>query len=265
MKPKRRFSSAVASPAAMFALAVFALPVSAQAPAGGYDPGLDRKRYDGCVRAIEADAAKAEQFAVEWQGMGGGLPARHCQALAQLHRQQFAAAAATLVKAAQAAEAAKSPLAADFWGQAGNAAFLAGDSRGAIGHFTSAITAAGAFAPARTAGLLIDRARAAAELGELPAARIDLDRALALNKEDGVAWMLSAALARRQNDLARASRDISRASTLSPSDPDIMFEQGNIAAANGDAEAARRVWEMTVKAAPGTQAAELASKALLAK
>lgn len=231
-------------------------------PGATYDPSLDRKRYDGCVRAIPTDAAKAEQFALEWQGMGGGLPARHCQALAQLHRGQFAAAASTLVKAAQIAEAEKSPLAADFWGQAGNAAMLAGDSRGAIGHFTTAITQAGEFAPLRTANLLVDRARANTELGNIPAARADIDKALTLNRDDPIAWMLSAALARRENNMARATQEISRASTLAPSDPDIMFEQGNIAAANGDMEAARKVWAMTVKAAPGTPAAELAGKAL---
>lgn len=231
-------------------------------PGAPYDPSLDRKRYDGCVRAIPTDAAKAEQFALEWQGMGGGLPARHCQALAQLHREQFAAATSTLVKAAQAAEAEKSPLAADFWGQAGNAAMLAGDSKGAIAYFTTAITQAGEFAPQRTANLLIDRARAETELNDLAAARADIDKALTLKRDDPFAWMLSAALARRENDMARASQEISRASTLAPSDPDIMFEQGNIAAANGDAETARKVWDMVIKAAPGTPAATMAAQAL---
>ncbi|MBS3961653.1 MAG: hypothetical protein KGZ61_07475 [Sandarakinorhabdus sp.] len=233
-------------------------------PGAAYDPALDRKRYEGCVRAIPTDAAKADQFALEWQGMGGGLPARHCQALAQLHLKQFAAAASTLVKAAQLAEAQKSPFAADFWGQAGNAALLAGDIKGAIGHFTTAITQAGEFAPRRTADLLIDRARANTELNNIPAARADIDRALTLNRDDPIVWMLSAALARRENNMARASHEISRASTLAPSDPDIMFEQGNIAAATADLETARKVWAMTVRAAPGTPAAELAAKALAA-
>ena len=244
------------------AMAATQAPGSAGAGAAPLDPALDRKRYDGCVRAIPTDAVKAEQFAVEWQALGGGLPARHCQALAQLHREQFAAAAATLAKAAQTAEAQKSPLAADFWGQAGNAAQLAGDHRGAIGHFTTAITQAGEFAPQRSAALLVDRARAHVENNDAPAARADLDRAMQLNRDDPVAWMLSAALARRANDMARASRDISRASSLDPANPDIMLEQGHVALANGDPASARRVWEMVVKAAPGTPAADLAQKAL---
>lgn len=250
-------------------LALFAAaPAMAQqvagppAPASPDDQSLDRRRYDGCVRALQSDAKKAEEFAVAWAAQGGGLPARHCQALAQLQLKQFAAAASTLAAAAREAEAAKSPLAADFWGQAGNAAFLAGDSKGAVGYFTSALATNGEFAPQRAAALHVDRARAQAELGDLAAARADLDEAIALNKDDAIAWMLSAALARRQGDMARASSEISRASTLAPSDPDIMFEQANIAAANGDLAAARKVWAMTVRAAPGSPAAELSAEAL---
>jgi tetratricopeptide (TPR) repeat protein len=247
---------------------LLATPAMAQQGPPAPDPALseaamlDRRRYDGCVRALDADAGKAEQFAREWGERGGGLPARHCQALAQLKQQNYAAAATTLAAGAREADAAKSPHAADFWGQAGNAAFLAGDSRGAVAHFTAALAAAGPFAPQRSAALHIDRARAQAELGDFAATRADLDRALSLHDSDAVAWMLSAALARRQGDMARATREIARASTLAPTDPDIMFEQANIAAANGDIETAKKVWAMTVRAAPNSPAAELAAEAL---
>jgi tetratricopeptide (TPR) repeat protein len=241
-------------------LLLLAAPASAQ-PAG-YDPSQDSRRYDGCVRAIPADAAKAEAFAIEWQALGGGLPARHCQALAQLHRGENAAAAATLAKAAQAAEVAKSPMAADFWGQAGNALLLAGDAKGAAAHFTTALVAAGEFAPVRRANLLIDRARARVELSELVGARADLDEATRLAPAEPAGWLLSATLARRQADLPRATADIARAAALAPTDPDIAFEQGAIAAAGNDFPAARRHWEAAVKAAPQSEAATLARKAL---
>lgn len=248
---------------ALALLLLIAAPALAET-AQPLDPALDRKRYDGCVRSIDAAAATAETYATEWAARGGGLPARHCLALAQLRQNKFAEAEATLVAAAGEAAAAKSPFAADFWGQAGNAALLAGRSEPAIGHFTAAIASAGEFAPKRLAAFHIDRARAEAELGLLAEARADLDRALELDRDDPHAWMLSAALARRAGDLGQAVRDIARASTLAPSDPDIMFEQGNIAAANGDSAAARRVWTMVTKAAPGTPAADLAAQALAA-
>ena len=234
-----------------------------EAPAA-YDPALDSKRYDGCIRAIEADARKVEQFAVEWQALGGGLPARHCLALAQLHQGNNVAAAQTLMKAAMAAETQKSPMAADFWAQAGNAAILGGDIRGAIAHFSSGIIAAGEFAPQRTANLLVDRARAQAELKELKAARSDLDQALKLTQTEPDAWLLSAALARRENDLPRARADIARAAALAPTDGDILFEQGNIAGASGDTAAARSHWQQVEKLAPNSDAATLARNALAA-
>jgi tetratricopeptide (TPR) repeat protein len=247
--------------AALFAIAL-ALAAPALAQDEAYDPSLDRKRYDGCIRAIPTDAKSAEEFAVQWQAKGGGLPARHCQALAQLERGNNAAAAQTLAKAAQAAEAQKSPQAADFWGQAGNAALLAGDATGAVGHFNSAVVAAGEFAPIRTANLLIDRARAQVELANLAAARADLDRATGLAPNEPAGWLLSAALARRQQDLPRAKADIARAAALAPADPDILFEQGAVLAADGDLPGARAQWEQLAKTAPGTAAAALAARAL---
>lgn len=240
-------------------LLLVAAPAAAQE---AYDPALDPKRYDGCVRAIPTDAQKAEEFAIQWQALGGGLPARHCQALAQLHQGRNAAAALTLSKAAQAAEAQKSPMAADFWGQAGNAALLAGDAKGAVAHFSSGIVAAGEFAPVRGANLLIDRARAHAELADLKSARIDLDRALALSPAEPTGWLLSAALARRLADLPRARADIAKAAELAPDDADVRFEQGAILAAGGDLPAARAAWEQLLKQAPGTDAARLAARAL---
>lgn len=240
-----------------------AQPPAATAP-GAYDPSLDSKRYDGCVRAIEADPKQVETFAIEWQALGGGLPARHCLALAQMRQGNNAAAASTLAKAAQAAEAQKSPMAADLWSQAGNAAMLAADMRGAVAHFSSGILAAGEFAPQRTANLLVDRARARTELGEMVAARADLDQALKLNAKDATAWLLSATLARRQSDLPRAKSDIGRASGIDSSNADILFEQGNIAGVGGDVAAARRYWEQAQKADPASDAAALARQALAA-
>lgn len=220
----------------------------------------DAQRYKGCVNAIPTHAAEAEQFALQWRGRGGGLPAHHCQGLAQMQQGRFTEAAATLASAARTAERETSPFAADFWGQAGNAAVLAGDEQMALGYFTTAIAQAGE--EPRAAGFYVDRARIWVEADNLPAARTDLDRALSLDREDADAWMLSAALARRQGDLSRAVHEIARASELAADDPDVMLEQGNIAAANGDIPTARQVWEQVRRAAPQSAAADLAGKAL---
>ncbi|MFA7439871.1 MAG: tetratricopeptide repeat protein [Sphingomonadaceae bacterium] len=241
---------------------LFMTTMAGAQPTASPDSPTDMHRYRGCIAAIPTNAREAEDFAIQWRARGGGLPARHCQAMAQLEQERFAEASATLVEAARAAEVEKSPLAADFWGQAGNAAILAGDNKMALTYLDTAIAQAGNFSPVRTAGFHIDRARVHAEGNNLDASRVDLDKALELAPEDPLAWTLSAALARRAGDPGRATRDIARASELAPSDPDVVFEQGNIAAANGDVPAARRVWQQVVKAAPLTEAAELAKKAL---
>ncbi len=238
----------------------------ASGPAAPMAPGpaLERARYDGCVRAIPTNATNALEFAQGWRIRNGGLPALHCAALAFLQLERFADAARTLEEAAQKAEAVKAPQAADFWGQAGNAWFLDGKRDKAGAAFDRAILLAGDYAPRRSASLHVDRARVAADGGDLGAARIDLDRAIALNPDDATALMLSAALARRQNDLPRATRDIAAASAKAPEDVDVMLEQAQIAAANGDTATARRILEMILKAAPGSAAADIAAKSLAA-
>lgn len=229
---------------------------------GAPPQATDAQRYDGCVKAIPTHAKEAEEFAVQWRARGGGLPARHCQGLAQLQQERFAEAAATLAAAARAAESEQSPFAPDFWGQAGNAAVLAGDDKTALTYFTTAIAQIGSLAPERAAVFHVDRARILTETGNLPGAREDLDKALSLDDGSAESWLLSAALARRQGDMGRAVREIARASEMDDTNPDIMLEQGNIAAANGDVETAGKVWEQVSRAAPQSVAAKLAQKQL---
>jgi tetratricopeptide (TPR) repeat protein len=220
----------------------------------------DRARYDGCVRAIPTNAAAAEAYANEWRVRGGGLPARHCLALAQLAQDKPGAAAATLEAAARAAETERSPVAADFWGQAGNAALLANDARAAVRHFGAALALNPP--PAQQTALRVDRARAAVEAGDAALARTDLDAATRVAPGDPAGWLLSAALARRASDLPRARTDIAQAIRLDPTNPDVRLEAANIAAASGDLAAARTQWQALVAAAPGTPAADLAQRAL---
>lgn len=244
-----------------------AATVGPPAPAGA-QPGNPRPDaatlYEACVTAAQgSDPALAERFARAWIAENaGGVPARQCLGLAQSAQGRDADAERSFVDAARVAEREKNPLVPDLWGQAGNAALLAGRPADAVQHFTSGLAAAGDFAPRLSAGLLADRARALVETGALPQARRDLDSARALAPGDATVALLSAALARREGNLARAQRDIAEASAISPEDPDVMFEQGNIAAAAGDEQAARRVFEALVRAYPGSEAARLAAARL---
>ena len=232
-------------------------------------PG-DRDRYERCKAEALGNPAKAIETANAWRIAGGGLPARHCLALAYLTQERFAPAAVVLEQAARAAEAERDRAAPDLWGQAGNAALLAGDTAKAHAYLSSALAGAGPD-PTRRGQLLIDRARASVELGRPGDARSDLDQATRLLPRDPAAWLLSATLARRQGELLRASTEIAEAAAkLTPNDHDnelkldIQLEQGNIAGAQGDAAAARLHWQAVVGAAPDSPAGQQAAKALAA-
>lgn len=221
----------------------------------------EAQRYRECLALAQGDADTAIVKATAWRAAGGGVPARHCLALAYGSKGRFAEAATTLVGAAQAAEAERDSHAADLWGQAGNAFLLAGKSPEALGAFGSGIAVAGD-EPVRLSLLLIDRARALVEQDRAGEARADLTRATQLDARSADAWLLLATLERRQKDLPAAEKAILAAAQREPGDPDIALEAGNIAGAQGRFDLARREWQKVVDGAPGSDAAAAAAKSL---
>jgi len=210
-------------------LAPFALFLIAAAPARPYEEGA---HYRECLRAVHDAPAHAADLAAAWRLEGGGLPARHCLALALSAQGQPGAARAELESAARAGEAVHDPMTAALWGQAGNAALLAGDFARARAHLGAALLAGTSASPGERAGWLIDRARAGVALGQNAPARTDLDAALALTPGDPLARTLSSALAVREGDLARARAEIAQARALAPGDAAVAAEAARIEAAD---------------------------------
>lgn len=221
-------------------------------------------RYRACLALIDSAPDQAIERATQWRGeAGGGVPARHCLALAYAKQGNYAEAATALAATANAAEGEADPHVAELWGQAGNAALQAGQPQLALGCFGSGIAASG-MKPARTVPLLIDRARAAVELHRDAEARTDLERATRLDPASAEAWLLRATLARRDHDLPAAERFILQAGTIAPGDADVGVEAANIAAAQGKLDLARAAWTAVAKGAPGSTAAETATRSLAA-
>ena len=241
-------------------LLVAAAAASAATPAPR-DPA-DVNKYRACLELAETDPVKAMDFAGRWRGQGGGIPARHCLALAQMGREDYAAAQLTLEGAARAAEAIRDPLVPELWGQAGNAALMAGRPQAAVDDLSAALAAATGVAPWRRAELLIDRARAAVEAGDPATARKDLAQAVKLDAANVDGWLLIATMARADNRLELAEQAIVRASKLAPGDPDIALEAGNIALAQGRPDLARQAWSKVVEGAPDSAAGRAAAKSL---
>ena len=97
---------------------------------------------------------------------------------------------------------------------------------------------------------LLDRARAAEAQNDLQTARAKATEAAATISDDPFYWYFSAALAIRENDAATAQAAISKALTLAPADPTILFEAGHVAHFTGDDVGARRLLEARRRARP---------------
>lgn len=221
----------------------------------------DGDRRATCAALAVRDPAAAEAEASQWRLTGGGFAARECLGAALANQQRWTAAATEFDNAARAAEVAHDAGAARAWAQGGNAWLAAGDAARARADLDAAL------APAVLAGLdrgeaHLDRARALVAGGDPGGARADLDAALVDAAGDPLAWLLSATLARRMNDLPRAQKDIVEAQALASDDASVALEAGNIAAAAGDEAAARTAWAQAVRLKPGSDVAAHASAAL---
>ena len=77
-----------------------------------------------------------------------------------------------------------------------------------------------------------------------------------------MAWYLSAALARRENNLDRANSDIQHALALAQDNPDITLLAGTIAGQRGDMERAEALYRRVADGAPNTDAGRAARASL---
>jgi tetratricopeptide (TPR) repeat protein len=214
-----------------------------------------------CIDEVRSDPAKAVETARSWAAAGGGALARQCLGLAYAAQERWTEAAATFEQAATATLAGEERAAAALWVQAGNARLAGGDARGAVGAFDKALVSGQLSGPAK-GELRLDRARANVLAGDTAAARADLDEALKLAPQDPLAWLLSASLARRMDQLDRAQADIDEAAKRSPDDAAVALEAGRIALASGSTEAARVAFLGAVANQPGSDAAKAAQAEL---
>ncbi len=220
-------------------------------------PGAEQ-RFDRCVDLAVADPAAAIGQANQWLVSGGGFVARHCLGFAEAQRENWPAAEIAFTQAAQSAELAGDQRAAELWVQAGNAALASGDPATAVSHFNAAL-AQGTLVDMAAGLVHSDRARAYVLLEEYTLAREDFVKAHKLVPQDPLGWLLSATLARRQGELARAQADIEAAAELDPRNAAIALEAGNIAAAAGDYAGARLNWEQAVRLDSESMAGEAAA------
>ncbi len=224
-------------------------------------PSETEQRFDECAELAAKEPAKASEVANNWLIAGGGVAARECVGLAFAADARWLSAATAFEQAATQAEREHDLRVPRLWVQAGNAALAGGQAPRARGFLDTAL-ATGQLVGTEKGEAYLDRARVFVALRQTAAARTDIDAALKLVPADPLGWLLSATLARRMQDLSRATTDISEAVRLSPDDAQVALEAGNIAVMNGSPEAARLAWGAAVKNAPDSAAGKAAAEAL---
>ncbi len=209
-------------------------------------------RLAACIDAAEQGATAGMGRARNWVAEApGDADAWHCLGFAEAQAGDYRAAADAFEKGAAVASA---EAAARLWAQAGNAAMADGDSRRGVAALDRALAVASFTGFARGQALL-DRARGRVALGELAPARVDLDAALLLTSADPLAWLLSATLARRMEDMPLARAHIAEAARRSPDDASVALEQGVIAALAGNDADARSAFQRVRLIAPESRQA----------
>lgn len=225
-------------------------------------PPVIAAKLQVCLDTAIANPVAGVTFASNWVTEGGGYNALQCRGFAHARAEQWDQAASAFDLAATQAQKADAPGdAARLRGQAGNAALAGGHADVATGYFDAAL--GGGLPDGLAKGeIYLDRARAQVALGNMKAARADMDRALVLAPQDPLAWLLSATLARRSNELVRATTDITEAAKRAPDDPSVAMEQGNIAVLTGRDDDARAAWTHVLKLTPKGEQADAARASL---
>lgn len=247
-----------------FCLALLMLAVPARAAVGVGDEAAQSAHYDRCLALTENNPSAALNDAGIWGRSGGGVPADHCAALALVGLRRYAEAGAALDTLARRKDTPPSMRAALF-DQAGNAFMLAGDGVRAVASFSAALTlsasdpdlysdlaraqalqknwnevvldlnAALTMRPNRP-DLLVLRAGAHRALGQLGAARDDIEAALALKRDAGA--LVERGLVKRQaGDMGGARRDFQAALAANPSPAVAAEARGHLDALSDDAPA----------------------------
>lgn len=244
--------------AALFALVLVAGPALAAPMAS------DKSRYAACIAIAQAEPQRGIETAQAWRIEGGGIPARHCLALAQFAAKDYAAALASYEGAALASDVAKDGQAVNLWSQGADAAMLAGKPDAAVRFLDKALAGvlSDRLSDRAQASIRVNRAEALVDLKRYPEAAADLDKATKLDPAVRYGWLLQATLARRMGDFKLAEAAILKAAELEPGSADVQFEAGNIAAAQGKDALARAAWLAAARADPDSPAGLAANKAL---
>jgi tetratricopeptide (TPR) repeat protein len=247
---------------ALLAQAAAAAAGPVTTPAAALPPPTAEARLTSCLAEARGNGDAAIDTADRWlsnaKGAEQAMP-KQCLGVIYSRLGEWQMAERMFLDAREAVPAVEAARRARLAAMAGNAALADGRNEDALAALDLAQVDAG---KSREPGLLgdveVDRARALVPLGRLKDADAALANARLDTAQSSDAWLLSAALARREGNLAMAQQYIEKAADLRPIDPEIGLEAGRIAALSGREEAARKSWQSVVDADPASDSAKMA-------
>lgn len=250
---------------------VLCVPSLAQAQTSGASARDDlarvgKGRYDHCLEVAARTPSEGFAMGLRWSDEGGGLPARHCMALALANDGRYDAAAIELESAAENLRAgsgigaatpidrADPELLADLYAQAGNAWLLAEKPLKAYEAFSQGLVEIPAMSE-HAMELRVDRARASAMAGDYDLSIEDLNVAYSAAPTRMDILLYRASAYRALDNIDAAWVDIEQALRLQPGQPDALLERGNLNLLQGRTDAARADWLAVATHYPESKAA----------
>lgn len=235
-------------------LAAVSMVLLVHAPAGAQrelDEAAAAARYRTCLALADENPQSAYDQALDWRDHdSGGRPAEHCAAVALTRLGSFTEAARRLEILARDSE---EGMAAQLYGQAGQAWYLAGDMKRAYSNQTKAVDRAPG-----DPDLLIDRAFTLVDANDVWRAIDDLTLAAQLAPGRGDILIYRASAHRLVGSPDLAMTDVERGLTLLPNDANGLLERGILKRMEGDEAGARADWLDAIQADPESEAAEAA-------
>lgn len=221
-------------------------------------PDLENPAYTYriCLDLSRTQPDKAIELAGKWLGLGGGEPARHCQALALVGLKEWGEGATRLEEIA--AESRQTPgVRANMLAQAGQAWILAGELSRAYAAQTTALK----IIPQGTrqqAEILLDRAGTLVDGGEIDDAIADINAAMGVIPNNVEAMTFRASAHRLKGELDDALVDAEAALAMNSQYAGALLERGNIFRLQRRVEDARRDWLRVLEIAPESAEADAA-------
>jgi tetratricopeptide (TPR) repeat protein len=247
------------------AMTLLAAPVmaatgkAASAPAQSLSPTPNTDNpshtYEVCLMTAKNEPEKGFEMAGKWLTLGGGAPAKHCEAIALIGMKEYSEAATRLEALAGLNE--EESVRAGVLSQAGQAWLLQGDLTRALDAQTKALEAM----PVKNhqhAYILVDRAATYADAGKYAEAVNDLDASLAIDAQNSDALAFRASARRHLNEVDVALIDAEQAVAMDPHNVIGLLERGIIYKLKKRDNDARQDWLRIIQIAPDSEAGKAA-------